>query len=61
MWQWDGKPTRIMSRAMDETGYVQPTLAEYTRVRGVGTDYHFNAIRSWDIAADGTVTFGVTP
>ena len=61
MWQWDGRPTRIMSRAIDETGYVQPTLAEYTRVRGAGTDYHFNAIRSWDVAADGTVTFGVTP
>jgi sulfane dehydrogenase subunit SoxC len=61
MWKWDGKPARIMSRAIDETGYVQPTLAEYTRVRGPGTDYHFNAIRSWDIAADGTVTFGVTP
>ena len=60
MWQWDGRPTRIMSRAIDETGYVQPTLAEYTRVRGAGTDYHFNAIRSWDVAADGTVTFGVT-
>jgi sulfane dehydrogenase subunit SoxC len=61
MWKWDGKPTRIMSRAIDETGYVQPTLAEYTRVRGAGTDYHFNAIRAWDVAADGTVTFGVTP
>ena len=60
MWKWDGKPTRIMSRAIDETGYVQPTLAEYTVVRGAGTDYHFNAIRSWDVAADGTVTFGVT-
>jgi sulfane dehydrogenase subunit SoxC len=63
MWQWDGKPTRIMSRAIDETGYVQPTLAEFTRVRGPGTDYHYNAIRAWDIAADGTMTFGggVTP
>ena len=61
MWQWDGKPARIMSRAIDETGYVQPTLAEFTRVRGPGTDYHYNAIRAWDIAADGTVTFGVTP
>lgn len=60
MWQWDGKPTRIMSRAIDETGYVQPTLAEYTRVRGAGTDYHYNPIRSWDVAADGTITFGVT-
>ena len=61
MWQWDGKPARIMSRAIDETGYVQPTQAEYTRVRGAGTDYHFNYIRAWDIAADGSVTFGVTP
>jgi sulfane dehydrogenase subunit SoxC len=61
MWKWDGQPARIMSRAIDETGYVQPTLAEYIRVRGPGTDYHYNAIRSWDIAADGTVTFGVTP
>jgi sulfane dehydrogenase subunit SoxC len=61
MWKWDGKPARIMSRAIDDTGYVQPTLAEYTRVRGAGTDYHFNAIRAWDVAADGTVTFGVTP
>ncbi|HET9425616.1 MAG TPA: hypothetical protein VFO55_09610, partial [Gemmatimonadaceae bacterium] len=61
MWQWDGRPTRIMSRAIDDTGYVQPTLGEFTRVRGVGTDYHFNPIRSWDVAADGTVTFGVTP
>jgi sulfane dehydrogenase subunit SoxC len=61
MWQWDGKPTRIMSRAIDESGYVQPSLAEFIRVRGPGTDYHYNAIRSWDVAADGTVTFGVTP
>jgi sulfane dehydrogenase subunit SoxC len=59
MWQWDGKPAQIMSRAHDETGYVQPTLDEYRRVRGKGTDYHFNAIRTWNVAADGSVTFGV--
>ena len=59
MWKWDGSATRIMSRAIDETGYVQPTLQEFIRVRGAGTDYHYNAIRAWDIAADGTVKFGV--
>jgi sulfane dehydrogenase subunit SoxC len=58
LWQWNGQPTKLMSRAMDETGYVQPTLAEFTRVRGPGTDYHFNAIRTWNVGADGTVTFG---
>ena len=27
-WHWDGKTAVIQSRAIDETGYVQPTLAE---------------------------------
>ncbi|MDQ6612548.1 MAG: sulfite dehydrogenase [Gemmatimonadota bacterium] len=59
MWKWDGSATRLMSRATDETGYVQPTLAEYKRVRGPGTDYHFNYVRAWDVAADGAVFYGV--
>jgi sulfane dehydrogenase subunit SoxC len=59
MWKWNGRPAQLMSRAHDETGYVQPTLEEYRRVRGKGTDYHFNAIRTWNVAADGSVTFGV--
>src|SRR5205085_931821 len=42
MWQFTGKSTQLMSRAVDETGYTQPTLAEFTRVRGTGTDYHYN-------------------
>jgi sulfane dehydrogenase subunit SoxC len=58
MWKWNGRPAILMSRAVDETGYVQPTLAEFRRVRGSGTDYHFNAIRSWNVAANGAVTFG---
>ena len=58
MWNWTGQPTTLMSRAMDESGYMQPTLAEFKKVRGAGTDYHFNAIRSWKVAADGTITFG---
>jgi sulfane dehydrogenase subunit SoxC len=58
MWKWDGKPARLMSRAIDETGYVQPTAAQFIKTRGPGTDYHFNYIRTWDVAGDGTVTFG---
>src|SRR5258708_11499242 len=60
MWKWDGRPARLMSRALDETGYAQPTLAAFTKARGLGTDYHFNYIRAWDVAADGTVTFAGT-
>ena len=58
MWQWNGQAATLMSRARDETGYVQPTLAEYHRVRGSGTDYHFNAIRSWTVSAEGVAGFG---
>lgn len=55
-WQWDGKPMVIQSRAIDETGYVQPTLAELLAVRGENFFYHNNAIWPWRIAADGEVT-----
>jgi sulfane dehydrogenase subunit SoxC len=57
MWNWKGEAARLMSRAVDETGYAQPTLAEFKRVRGTGTDYHFNAIRTWNVGPDGMVTF----
>ncbi len=58
MWQWNGKPARLLSRATDQSGAVQPTVDEFRKVRGDAPGYHFTAIRSWDVAADGTVTFG---
>lgn len=61
MWRWDGQPTVLLSRATDETGYVQPSLAEFKKVRGAGTDYHFNFIRGWRIAQDGAVFFRPEP
>jgi sulfane dehydrogenase subunit SoxC len=59
MWNWDGKPAVLLSRATDETGAVQPTRAEYQRVRGPGTDFHFSYIRGWSVARDGSVQYGV--
>lgn len=58
-WEWNGEPATLMSRAVDETGYAQPTVAEYRRVRGAGTDFHFNAIRAWTVEPDGRVFFAV--
>jgi sulfane dehydrogenase subunit SoxC len=55
-WHWDGEPTVIQSRATDETGYVQPTLAELLAVRGENYFYHNNAIWPWRITADGEVS-----
>ena len=58
LWQWDGKPTAIMSRAVDETGYVQPTLAALTAARGAGSlGYHLNPITAWHIGADGQLQY----
>ena len=57
MWEWNGKPAVIMSRAMDDTGYTQPTRALFEKGRGKGTDFHFNHIRAWRVNADGRVAY----
>lgn len=55
-WMWTGEEAVLQSRAVDETGYVQPTLEELVEVRGLNSVYHLNAIQSWHIAPDGEVT-----
>jgi sulfane dehydrogenase subunit SoxC len=57
MWNWDGASTVLLSRAIDETGYVQPTRQALLDARGAGTDYHNNAVRGWRVDARGAVTF----
>ncbi len=32
-WTWDGQPTTIASRAIDETGYIQPSFEDLTAAR----------------------------
>jgi len=59
VWNWGGAEAILMSRAVDETGYAQPTLDELRQARGIGTYYHFNHIRAWKIRRDGSVVFGL--
>jgi len=54
-WVWDGKPAIIQSRAIDETGFVQPTYAQLRAVRGSRSIYHNNAIQSWLVQESGEV------
>ena len=54
-WAWDGSPTVLQSRAMDDTGYVQPKINELRAVRGTRSIYHNNAIQSWKVADSGEV------
>ena len=58
MWKWNGAATTVLSRAIDETGYVQPTQAELLAERGPGpSPYHLNPIVGWRVNADGSVVY----
>ncbi|MDP2033833.1 MAG: sulfite dehydrogenase [Polaromonas sp.] len=52
---WDGKPAFFQSRAVDETGHVQPSYGELRKVRASRSIYHNNAIQSWALAENGEV------
>ncbi|HSE92016.1 MAG TPA: sulfite dehydrogenase [Methylomirabilota bacterium] len=55
-WVWDGRDAILQSRAADETGYVQPAIAQLRAVRGTRSIYHNNAIQSWKVTAAGDVS-----
>jgi sulfane dehydrogenase subunit SoxC len=55
-WRFEGQDARIASRAIDQTGYIQPTRAALVAVRGMNSIYHYNGIKVWQVRADGTVT-----
>jgi sulfane dehydrogenase subunit SoxC len=58
LWNWTGGEAVLLSRAVDETGYVQPTRAKVLALRGPGsTTYHMNPITGWRIRPDGTVVY----
>ena len=54
-WVWNGEECIIQSRAMDSTGYVQPSYQQLRAVRGSRSIYHNNAIQSWAVHTNGEV------
>jgi len=52
---WDGQPIILQSRAIDETGHIQPTVQALRAVRGGRSIYHNNAIQSWLLGENGEV------
>jgi sulfane dehydrogenase subunit SoxC len=54
-WVWDGKPALLQSRAIDETGYVQPSYKQLRAVRGSRSIYHNNAVQTWLVQENGEV------
>ena len=54
-WDWDGGEALLQSRAIDDTGYVQPTYAALQKARGVNSIYHNNGIQTWLVNKTGEV------
>jgi sulfane dehydrogenase subunit SoxC len=63
-WEWNGEETAVQSRATDDQGEVQPTVAEIAAFWRVKPDFfeetgtvvgHFNAIQPWKINRDGSI------
>ncbi len=52
---WRGEPLLLQSRAIDDTGYVQPSKADLRKIRGVNSIYHNNGIQTWHLKPDGEV------
>jgi sulfane dehydrogenase subunit SoxC len=50
---WDGRELLVQSRAIDDTGYVQPTKNELREVRGTNSIYHNNGIQTWLVRSNG--------
>ena len=59
LWAWNGDEALILSRATDETGYVQPTVHQLWDARGERTSYHHNHQRAWKVASTGEMSFGL--
>jgi sulfane dehydrogenase subunit SoxC len=55
-WRRDGGPAVIMSRAIDETGAVQPSRNRLLAEKGPLISYHNNSTQAWSIDRDGGVT-----
>ena len=55
-WEWrEGQTAFLQSRAMDESGRVQPSITALRSARGVDSIYHKNSIHTWLVERDGTV------
>ncbi len=55
-WNWNGDKAILKSRAIDETGYVQPERNELLSKTGKHSYFHYNAIVSWEVSNTGKIS-----
>ena len=55
MYRYEGKPLLLQSRAMDDAGFVQPSISQEKAIMGLEGVYHRNSICTWEVRQDGSV------
>jgi len=55
MYKYEGKPLLLQSRAVDDSGNVQPSVSQEKGIIGVEGVYHRNSICTWEVKKDGSV------
>lgn len=55
-WRWDGSKAVLKSRAVDETGYVQPERSRLIAERGRNGYFHYNAQVAWAVEPEGVLS-----
>ena len=55
-WDWDGKPTKIVSRSTDDKGNMQPDRSNFIAQNGSNALFHYSAQQTWNIDDVGSVT-----
>ncbi|MDD5157673.1 sulfite dehydrogenase [Sulfurimonas sp.] len=55
MYKYEGKPLLLQSRAIDDAGFVQPSVTQEKDIIGVEGVYHRNSICTWEVRQDGSV------
>ena len=59
-WRWDGAPSLLLSRALDDKGIVQQPRSEWVKQYAPGQSYHYNAIQAWQVDAAGKISNAYT-
>jgi len=53
--KWDGKTKVLLSRAIDDSGHIQPSIDKLIENVGVEGIYHRNPIVGWEVKSNGEV------
>ena len=55
LWRWSGEPCLLQSLAVDEKGVRQPSRRRLLAKRGEHGYFHYNAVVTWRVNADGGI------